>query len=52
MKNMISRATPILKQAESQALKTDISMLAQGVLGNDKQTIPQWQKPIKTRRRQ
>ena len=36
MKNMIRHATPILKQAGSQASKTDISVLAQGVLGNHK----------------
>ena len=34
MKNIMRHATPILKQAGSQALKTGISVLAKGVLGN------------------
>ena len=42
MKNMIRHATPILKQAGSQALKKGISVLAKGVLGN---------RPRKTRRK-
>ena len=50
MKNMIRHATPILKQAGSQALKTGISVLAQGVLGNHKQTTPQWRKPTENKK--
>ena len=51
MKNMIRHATPILKQAGSQALKTGISVLAQGVLGNHKQTTPQRRKPTKNKKK-
>ena len=44
MKNIIRHATPNLKQAGSQALKTGISVLAKGVLGNRN-------RPRKTRRK-
>ena len=51
MKNMILHATPILKQAGSQALKTGISVLAQGVLGNHKRTTPQPRKATKNKKK-
>ena len=50
MKNIIRHATPILKQAGSQALKRGISVLAQGVLGNHKRATPQWRKVVKKKR--
>ena len=50
MKNMIRHASPILRQAGSQALKTGISVLAQGVLGNYKRTTPQLRKPTKNKK--
>ena len=38
MKNIMRHATPILKQAGSQALKMGISVLANGVLGHRRYT--------------
>ena len=50
MKNMIRHATPVLKQAGGQALKTGISVLAQGVLGNLNEQLHNDGKPLKTKR--
>ena len=41
MKNIMRHATPILKQAGSQALKKGISKLAKGVLGNHQRKTQQ-----------
>ena len=41
MKNIMRHATPILKQAGRQALKTGIYVLAKGVLGNQQRKTQQ-----------
>ena len=51
MKNIIRHATPILKQAGSQALKTGISVLANGVLGNHQRKTPQQRKVVKKKKK-